>query len=56
MERDELIGFLKENLKVVLDNDYYGCGDFQVKLVLDGEVISEDYVSIRGVLREREEW
>lgn len=48
MSQEELINFLKENLKVVVYCDYDGCYSDQVNvsLVLCGEVISttSDYL------------
>ncbi len=56
MKKDELIKFLKENLRVEVDNNYYSCGDFQVRLYLKDEMISEDYGSLSGFVREESEW
>lgn len=46
MNKDDLITFLKENLTIEVENHYemYSDGEpkVKVKLLLDGEMISED--------------
>lgn len=54
MTKEELIQFLRENLSINLSSQDGGCYDsasFTVKLLLDGEEISESYCTLP---RERE--